>query len=270
MRRHVELLGLLTLLSGAAVFGCGCEGDPGAKGPAGKNGDSGTPGPPGEAGPPGEGGPPGEAGPPGEGGVDPDAGVTSLLIKVIDRETKAPLEKAEVSLDPNAGGGQTDKFGELTLTVPPGVYKVWATAAGVTVGTDTVALDTQLEDSPQEVAVVKSGELATAKVRVLRWDPGTVNLTAIHKGGVPISKAANCKVCHTDMQGFKTTSAATPPLVTYHVVKTHAMLDCVSGCHTATEVNPGGWGNTSGFALRKQVDPAKCKVCHANYPTNFP
>lgn len=279
MRRDVELLCLGALL--LSVAGCACEGEAGPKGATGKAGDSGPPGatgpegPAGDAGPQGPAGeagpegPAGEAGPPGEGGVDPDAGVTSLSIKVIDRETRAPLDKAEVSLDPNAGSGTTDKYGEVTLAVPPGVYKVWATAAGVSISGDTVAFDTQLVDSPQETAVVKSGETTPVKVRVLRWDPGAINLYAIHKAGAPIYKTANCKVCHSDMLGFKTTSTATPPLLPFHGLKKHSELDCLTGCHSAVEVNPGGWGNSSGASLRKQVDVAKCSVCH-NYPTTFP
>ncbi len=279
-RRHVELLCLATLVSSLAAFAC--DGDPGAKGAKGTNGDSGAPGPAGEAGPPGETGPPGEAGPPGEGGppgdggvggdggVEPDAGTTALLIRVIDRETRAPLEKADVSLEPNAATGTTDKYGEVTLAVPAGVYEVSATSAAVSITTDTVALDTQLVDSPQETVVVKQGETTSVKVRVLRWDPGEVNLHAIHKQATAIYKTANCKVCHTDMQGFKTTGTASPPLLPFHGLKKHSELDCLSGCHSAVEVNPGGWGNSSGWSLRKQVDVAKCSVCHGNYPATFP
>lgn len=273
-RRHVGSISAAALLLSALASAC--DGDNGAKGAKGSNGDSGAPGPAGEAGPPGpsgEAGPPGpagEAGLPGEGGVDPDGGTTALLIKVIDRETKAPLEKAEISLFPNVGTGMTDKYGELTLSVPPGVYKVSATSAAVSISGDTVALDTQLVEAPEESVAAKQGETTPVKLRVLRWDPDTINITAIHKAGAPIYKTANCKVCHTDMQGFKTTSTATPPLPAFHGLKKHSELDCLSGCHSAVEVNPGGWGNSSGFSLRKQVDVAKCAVCHAGYPATFP
>jgi hypothetical protein len=163
----------------------------------------------------------------------------------------------------------TDKYGELELALPPGVYTAKASAAGIVVVGDAVNLDTKTVESEPALVSVPGGQDTTLTLEVSRFHSDDVNLHALHDAKKPVYKSANCKTCHTDMQGFKTTDTATPPKAPYHAGKTHAGLDCLF-CHKATEVNPGNWTSRSGATLRKQVNVDICAGCHANYPKQFP
>ncbi len=113
-----------------------------------------------------------------------------LKIKVVDKETKAPIRDANVMFE-YAGGSQeqftTDHNGQVSVTVGQGTYKIYGYKKDYRPGVITA----QVEDGKERVVTIEleSGQVALGDLEVKR-----LTLEEIKEAGIDVNDPANQNV----------------------------------------------------------------------------
>jgi len=184
----------------------------------------------------------------------------TVQVHVVDADSRADIVGATVRAIPGGARAVTAASGRATLSnVPTGWYRFTVSAPGLALRGASVAPGRRVTATSDSILVAEGAPVAI-DLRLRRIDRDALNLIALHTGGAAAYTVANCHACHTDRKGELSADPAVRP---WHAMITHSSMPCTT-CHETVDLV-----NHSGAAIRRRVDVAMCKGCHAGFPTSF-
>ncbi len=191
---------------------------------------------------------------------EPGTSVATVAIHLVDADTGADIQGADLVATPGELPAATDASGRATFAnLPFGVYRFQAFAPGLRVSGNAVVAGPEQSAETEPLSLV-AGATATLEFKLRRLELGTVNLVSLHTGGHASFGQANCVACHNDRRSEQSTEGSKAP---WHALTVHGSAAC-NTCHQTVDLV-----GQSGATLRKQVNVGVCKGCHTSYPNSF-